>query len=300
MLSIDGFRPTRKELWKVEYYYYALNPRAGVNLVVKSPGKEPREINVATKVRQGKRVIELTGKNATFDLPDLIREIEDDDKLNRHIFRQLGDAVVWKMPSFSFDPAQVDSLMSDNVKGRSTLILDLRGNPGGYIETLERLTGHFFDHDVKIADRKGRKEMKPMLAKSHGKDTFTGKVIVLLDSKSASCSEMFARLMQIEKRGIVIGDVSAGAVMQSRFHPEELGVNTVVFDGTSITNADVVMTDGNSLERAGVIPDELLRPTSEEMAAERDPVLVRAAELVGVKLDPEKAGSLFPPRWKNL
>jgi carboxyl-terminal processing protease len=203
------------------------------------------------------------------------------------------------MPSFSVEPEFVDSVMSEQVKGNGALILDLRGNPGGYIVTLERLAGYFTDHDVKIADRKGRKEMKPMLGKTRGKDIFTGKLIVLVDSKSASCSEMFARLIQLEKRGIVLGDVSAGAVMQSRFYGQEMGVNTIVMYGASITDADVIMTDGKSLEHTGVRPDELILPTAEDMAARRDPVLVRAAELLNVKLDPVKAGAMFPREWKK-
>ena len=36
LVSIDGFKPTRKELWKVEYYYYALSPRPGMRLVIDS------------------------------------------------------------------------------------------------------------------------------------------------------------------------------------------------------------------------------------------------------------------------
>jgi carboxyl-terminal processing protease len=178
------------------------------------------------------------------------------------------------------------------------LILDLRGNPGGYIATLERLASHFFDREVKIADLKGRKEKKPMLAKKRSGQPFDGKVIVLIDSKSASCSELFARLMQLEKRGIVLGDQSSGAVMQSLFHVQQMGVDRIIRYGASITDADLIMSDGKSLERTGVTPDELLKPTAEDLAAGRDPVLARAAERVGMKLDPVKAAALFPIEWK--
>jgi carboxyl-terminal processing protease len=270
-----------------------------MRLVVQSPGQEARQVEVAAKVRQERRVIDLVGKNATFDVNELIRESETSAQLRGHRFRKIGGAVIWKMPTFSFVPEQVDSIIGEYVRGNSALILDLRGNGGGYIETLERLAGYFFDHDVKIADRKGRKPMKPMIGKTRGKDGFTGKLIVLIDSKSGSSSELFARLVQLEKRGVVIGDTSAGAVMQSIFHQQEMGVNTIVMYGTSITDADVIMGDGKSLEHTGVQPDELLLPTAEDMAAKRDPVLVRAAELVGVKLDPAKAGAMFPIEWKK-
>jgi carboxyl-terminal processing protease len=300
VVSVDGFKPTRKELWKMEYYYYQLSPRPGMRLVVQSPGQEARQVDVAAKVRPEKRVLELSGKNANLDVNEIIRESEDFAQLRRHRFQKLaGGVVIWKMPTFSFLPEQVDSIMGEHVRGNGTLILDLRGNSGGYVMTLERLAGYFFDRDIKIADRKGRKEMKPMVAKTRGKDIFTGKLIVLVDSKSASASELFARLVQLEKRGVVLGDTSSGAVMQSIFHPQEMGVNTIVMYGTSITDADVIMSDGKSLEHTGVQPDELLRPTGEDLANKRDPVLARAAQLASIKIDPAIAGAMFPIEWKR-
>jgi len=59
------------------------------------------------------------------------------------------------------------------------------------------------------------------------------------------------------------------------------------------------MADGKSLERVGVTPDEFLLPTMEDLASERDPVMARAAALVGVEIGPKEAGSLFPIEWQK-
>jgi carboxyl-terminal processing protease len=163
--------------------------------------------------------------------------------------------------------------------------------------TLARVIGNVFDHDVKIADRVGRKESKPQVAKTIGGNAFAGKLIVLVDSDSASASELFARIVQIEHRGTVIGERTAGAVMEAKHYPYSEGVDTKVFYGFSVTDADLIMTDGKSLENSGVTPDEIVIPTAQDLAAGRDPVLARAAELAGFHLDPAAAGKLFPFEW---
>lgn len=296
IISVERFSPTRKELWKMNYYYNVLSPRPGLQVVVQSPGGEPRELGLKAKVNQGQRVVDLTsdlGINAFF------RELENDPLEDRDRYYENIDGVfLWKMRGFYMAESQVDDMMG-KVKRSKALVLDLRDNGGGAETTLLRLLGHFFDKDVKMADIKTRKESKSIVAKTHGKDTFNGKVVVLIDSNSGSAAEVFARLMQLEKRGTVVGDRSAGKVMRSISRGYEMGVNTVVFYGASITNADVVMSDGQSLEHVGVVPDELLLPSAEDMASAKDPVLARALELAGVKVDAAKAGKLFPMEWKK-
>ncbi|MBI2820942.1 MAG: hypothetical protein HYX74_01835, partial [Acidobacteria bacterium] len=108
-----------------------------------------------------------------------------------------------------------------------------------------------------------------------------------------------ARLVQLEKRGTVLGDRTAGAVMQSRYESYQLGAGRVFYYGVSITEADLIMSDGRSLEHVGVEPDEPMLPSAEDLAAGRDPVLAHAAALLGVALEPEEAGALFPIEWRK-
>ena len=210
----------------------------------------------------------------------------------------MGRITVWKFPSFMVDPKFLDTLVERPKKGTTTII-DLRGNGGGLVVALERLVAQMFDRDINIAELKGLKKMDPMRAKTIGSGAYTGKLIVLIDSDSGSAAEIFARLVQLEKRGVVLGDVSSGKVMQSRTITYEAGVDSIYTYGISGTNADVIMSDGKSLENVGVQPDELILPTGEDLAAGRDPVMTRAIELAGGKIDPVEAGSFFPMFWGN-
>ena len=299
IFSIDGFEPTRENLWKIQYTYQALRPRPGMRLVVITPDGKEQQLDVLAKVKQGKRVLDLTTSGTGQDIFDLIRQSENEERLHRHRYYEVGeDLLIWKMPAFDLDESKVDDIMG-KAKKRKALILDMRGNGGGYEITLLRMISNVFDRDIKLGDVKRRKETKPLEAKTRGNNIFPGKLIVLIDSRSGSAAELFARVVQLEKRGTVIGDVSAGAVMRSKFHDHESGMDTVVFYGASITDADIIMTDGKSLERVGVVPDELKLPKPAELAAKLDPVLAYAASLAGVTISPEKAGGLFPIEWRK-
>ena len=158
---------------------------------------------------------------------------------------------------------------------------------------LLRMLGNLFPENVVVADEKRRKESKRMIAKSRGKDLFKGHLVVLVDSGSASASEVFSKVVQLEKRGTVMGDRSAGAVMESRFFDHSLGADIVVLFGASITIADLIMKDGKSLEHIGVQPDKFLLPSALDLANHRDPVLSQAAASLGFEISPEVAGQIF-------
>ena len=296
IVAINGYRVARDMLWKMQYVFSVLRPQPVLHLDLKDPAGSERKVDAASKIRQGKKVVDLTGGDSDNDIWDLIRESETEEHIMRARSVEYGDQVtVIKVPEFMFNQSEVESILG-KARKHDNLIMDLRGNPGGSVETLKYLIGAMFDKEVKLADRAGRKDTKPEVAKPLH-NPYKGKLVVLVDSKSASAAELFARVMQLEKRGVVVGDRSSGSVMEAKHYDEKSGTDTVVFYGASITEWDLIMADGKSLEHSGVTPDELMLPTAQDMANGRDPVLAHAAELLGVKVSAEEAGKAFPYEW---
>jgi carboxyl-terminal processing protease len=296
VISFQGYAPTRANLWKMNYYFNTLTALTALQLQIVRPDGAGKAVEVAAKLRQQKRVLDLTSGD---DIWQLIREDDNAEHLVRQRLTEFGDAlVIWKMPEFDMTDEEIDHILK-TAKRHQSLILDLRGNPGGVVKTLQYLVGGLMDHDVTIASRKGRtKDLKPILAKKRG-SPFQGKLTVLVDSHSASAAELFARVVQLEHRGVVLGDLSSGSVMESRFYSMSDGADTKIFYGASITDADLVMTDGKSLEHTGVMPDERILPSAADLAGSLDPVLSKAAKLAGVELEPAAAGKLFPYEWQT-
>ena len=296
VLAINGFRTSRTDLPKMLYVFNTLRPQPALHLTLRDPSGNERQIDVVAMMHQLPKVEDLTNG---FGIGDLIRNSENLNRLERARTVELGDdLLILKIPQFFYQESEIAGLIKKARKHKA-LILDLRGNPGGSIETLKELIGGLFERDIKIGDRVGRESSKAITARGKGKDAFQGKLIVLVDAQSASASEVLARVVQLEKRGVVIGDRSGGRVMEARLFSYKIGFYTVMYYGASITDADLVMTDGKSLEHTGVLPHEVLLPSVRDIAQGFDPVLAHAAELAGVQLTPEAAGKEFPFEWPS-
>ena len=292
VLKLDGYLVTREDFHPLQYYRESLAQRNGTVFTVRTPTGEEREL----KVSATEHPINLVGEQDHWG--EAMRSMESrEDEIRKEIVES-GDVAIWRLPAFNLSPDWVEKQIG-RARGHKGLILDLRGNGGGSTETLSSLAGSLFDHDVKIADRVGRDATKPMIAKRRA-NIFEGKLIVLVDARSASASELLARVVQLEHRGTVIGDRSAGAVMEAKRYRESTGVSMGPVFGFSVTDANLIMSDGKSLEGTGVTPDEILLPTAADLAAGRDPVLARAAELAGLKLDAAEAGKMVPVEWAPL
>jgi C-terminal processing protease CtpA/Prc len=294
VLRMENFIPSRSELWKLQYAYSSLAPRPVLTIVVQNPGAAPRRLELSAKVTRGPSTVAID----VADTANINRETSRRARILSEQTARLGSVTVWKLASFELPPEQIDRAADDVLRQADSLILDLRGNRGGRITALERLTGRLVNRDITIANRFGRRPMKPLIARAR-KGAFAGRIVVLIDAASASASELLARTLQIEKRAVVIGDRSAGSVREARMVPLLLQKGPALITYfASVTDADLVMSDGHSLEGAGVEPDIVLLPTTDDLSHARDPVLARAAAILGVPLDPSDARALFPVRSK--
>jgi carboxyl-terminal processing protease len=286
ILNWNRFEPSRANLWQINYVYRHIRPQQLQRLIVRKPDGSEKSLDIESEVQQ----------RPAGDLEELIRESEDAYRTAVDFEKATGDTLVVALSQFG-DPRDIERFMKQ-ARGYKNLVLDLRGNGGGLVVAIEMLASWCFDHEVNISVMKTRKKEEKERTKGR-KDAYSGKIVILVDSRSASASEVTARLMQIEKRATVIGDRTAGAVMTSVFFQHTLGqdfygVGSFAFFGTSITIGDLRMSDGGSLEKIGVTPDETVLPTGADLAAERDPVLARAITLLGGSMTAEEAGKFYP------
>jgi C-terminal processing protease CtpA/Prc len=272
------------------YFFYALDPQPGMTLTLKGTDGRTRQVSIRARIlspaeqkQESNRRKELEKQQPELKfVPYKCHEVN-------------ADLIACKLYTFEIETDVVDKMMKE-VAGHKKLILDLRGNGGGAVATEMHLTGYFFDHDVKVGDELARRKTKEQIARRHKEKAFGGEVNVLIDSRSASASEVFSRVLQIEKRGSVTGDASAGAVMTSLLYAlgsYRSGANWAAYSfygAVGVTVGDLVMSDGQRLEGTGVIPDLKSVPTSQDLSEKTDPVLAFAAERFGVRLTPEDAG----------
>ena len=101
-------------------------------------------------------------------------------------------------------------------QGMESLVFDLRGNTGGYLNTAIELVDQFIDEDKLIVFTEGIHSPRQEWRSTNSGLYTTGKLIVLIDEGSASASEIFSGAMQDHDRGVVIGRRSFGKGLVQR------------------------------------------------------------------------------------
>jgi carboxyl-terminal processing protease len=104
----------------------------------------------------------------------------------------------------------LDAVAKLRKKGLKKVIVDLRSNGGGYLDAARDLAGEFLSKGKLIVYTQGKSHARKDYKASHDGVCMNDSLIVLIDSYSASASEIFAGAMQDNDRGIIIGRRSFG------------------------------------------------------------------------------------------
>jgi len=134
------------------------------------------------------------------------------------------------------------------------LILDLRGDGGGFLPEATALTGLFIDQGpvVQLKDTTGRVEV---LDDPIPGIVYDGPLVVLIDRLSASASEIFAGAIQDYKRGYVVGQRSFGKGTVQNLVPLDRWSQRPVDGQLTITIGKFYRVTGESTQHRGVEPD---------------------------------------------
>lgn len=135
-------------------------------------------------------------------------------------------------------------------KGMDSLILDLRNNPGGLLDSAVDVAEKFITKGKLIVSTKGRKESQNLRLVSKGGQKYVDiPLVVLVNKGSASGSEIVAGAVQDYSRGIILGEKTFG----------KGSVQTVIplSDGSALrlTTSKYFTPDGSSIHKEGIEPD---------------------------------------------
>jgi len=191
-----------------------------------------------------------------------------------------GGIFVIRLYSFSAQSANLfrGALREFVLSGNNKLILDLRGNPGGYLDAAWDIASWFLPAGQTVVIEDFGKNAEPKIYRSKGYNIFTNKLkmIILTDGGSASASEILAGALQEHKVAKLVGTETFG-----KGSVQEL-VGITSNTSLKITIARWLTPNGHNLSHAGLKPDYEVKITDKDVTAKNDTQMSKAVELLSL------------------
>ena len=160
--------------------------------------------------------------------------------------------------------------------GNDKLIIDLRGNPGGYLEAAVDMASWFLPTGRIVVTEDYAGHAQNIVHRSRGYDIFNQnlKMVVLVDRGSASASEILADALRHYGKAKLIGETTFG-----KGSVQEL-IEITPDTALKLTIARWLGPDGEQIPNTGIVPDVEVELTEADVKAEKDPQMDTATELV--------------------
>jgi carboxyl-terminal processing protease len=174
----------------------------------------------------------------------------------------------------TFHPDLIPDLIAGvaSLQDASGIILDLRGNPGGEVNTAEQLAAQFLEGPASLGNFTTRSGM--IERQFTGVSTYSGPLVILIDALSFSASEYFSSGLQTLGRAVIVGERSSGGVT---------GMNVTALSNGALLGypvAQLVTIDGNTVEGTGIIPNITVRLNRSQLLEGMDAQLEAAIHYI--------------------
>ncbi len=199
-------------------------------------GELGTEVKV-TVLREGApQPLTVTLERAAVDLPSI----------SSHYLVKPGVGYIALSRGFHSTTSDELSTAINNLKeqGMNQLVLDLRGNPGGFLDQAIRVADKFLQRGqvvVSVRSREGKAGDRDWTAESGSPETFP--LVVLIDDGSASASEIVAGAIQDHDRALIVGEPSFGKGLVQTIYPLSGGT------GLTLTTARYLTPSGRLIQR---------------------------------------------------
>jgi len=230
-------------------------------------GPKGTEVTLTIFREEWKKTKEIKLMRDVIEVPSLKREIKEIDgqKIAYIQLYQFSENA-----SFDFRKAAIEILTSPAQK----IILDLRNNPGGYLEVAQDITGWFLEKG-KIVVLEDFGQGNEQEYKAQGPGTFSDyKVVILINQGSASASEILAGALRDNRGILLIGEKSFGKGSVQELEKLKEG------SSLKITVAKWLTPKGQLITDVGLEPDIKVEMTEEDYEQDRDPQLDKAIEII--------------------
>ncbi len=183
-----------------------------------------------------------------------------------------------KLYSFSEQSAQLfrEAIVDFDKTKAKKLIIDLRGNPGGYLDAALDMASWFIPAGkvVVVQDYGSKSPQEQMRSYGHGPVPADVKIAVLVDGGSASASEILAGALQDYGRATLIGQKTFGKGSVQEY------LKITDDTGLKVTIARWLTPKGKSISVSGLTPDIEVKPTEDQLKDKKDVVLEKAVEIL--------------------
>lgn len=214
---------------------------------VKMTGKSSLEVRDKIRGPRGSTV-KLTLERAAdkrIEKVDIVRDAVPQPSIPDAYMLKPGVGYIDMTRGFNYTTTDelLDALDRLHAKGMTSLVLDLRNNPGGFLDQAIHVAEVFLRNGQLILTQKGRNGYRDNQYESHNNAPDTTPLVILINENTASASEIVAGAMQDHDRALIVGQTSFGKGLVQSIIPLEYGA------GLTLTSAKYFTPSGRLIQR---------------------------------------------------